>query len=114
GSGVKGMRIGVPFSFLGEHIDASVRASFEALLDALKREGASIVEIDLPYAKHGLAAYYVIANAEASANLARFDGIRYGHRSPRARSLDDVYMQTREEGFGREVKRRGVVGPSPP
>jgi len=68
------------------------------------------VEIDLPHAKHGLAAYYIIANAEASANLARFDGIRYGHRSARAKSLDDVYMQTREEGFGREVKRRVLLG----
>ena len=110
GTGVKGMRIGVPFSFLGEHIDASVRASFDALVDALKREGAIITEIDLPHAKHGLAAYYIIANAEASANLARFDGIRYGHRSSRAKSLDDVYMQTREEGFGLEVKRRVLLG----
>ena len=110
GAGVKGMRIGVPFSFLGEHIDASVRASFDTLVDSLKREGAQVVEIDLPHAKHGLAAYYIIANAEASANLARFDGIRYGHRSARAQSLDDVYMQTREEGFGREVKRRVLLG----
>jgi aspartyl-tRNA(Asn)/glutamyl-tRNA(Gln) amidotransferase subunit A len=110
GLGVKGLRIGVPFSFLGEHIDASVRASFDTLVENLKREGASVVEIDLPHAKHGLAAYYVIANAEASANLARFDGIRYGHRSARAQSLDDVYMQTREEGFGREVKRRVLLG----
>jgi aspartyl-tRNA(Asn)/glutamyl-tRNA(Gln) amidotransferase subunit A len=109
-AGVKGMRIGVPFSFLGEHIDASVRAAFDTLVDALKREGANVVEIDLPHAKHGLAAYYIIANAEASANLARFDGIRYGHRSSRAQSLDDVYMQTREEGFGREVKRRVLLG----
>jgi aspartyl-tRNA(Asn)/glutamyl-tRNA(Gln) amidotransferase subunit A len=110
GAGVKGMRIGVPFSFLGEHIDGSVRASFDTLVESLKREGAHVVEIDLPHAKHGLAAYYIIANAEASANLARFDGIRYGHRSARARSLDDVYMQTREEGFGREVKRRVLLG----
>jgi len=110
GAGVKGLRIGVPFSFLGEHIDASVRASFDNLVASLEREGATITEIDLPHAKHGLAAYYVIANAEASANLARFDGIRYGHRSARAKSLDDVYMQTREEGFGREVKRRVLLG----
>ena len=109
-AGVKGMRIGVPFSFLGEHIDASVRACFDGLVESLKREGATITEIDLPHAKHGLAAYYIIANAEASANLARFDGIRYGHRSARAKSLDDVYMQTREEGFGREVKRRVLLG----
>ncbi|HET6462971.1 MAG TPA: Asp-tRNA(Asn)/Glu-tRNA(Gln) amidotransferase subunit GatA [Candidatus Krumholzibacteria bacterium] len=110
GAGVKGMRIGVPFSFLGEHIDASVRTCFDGLVQSLKREGATITEIDLPHAKHGLAAYYIIANAEASANLARFDGIRYGHRSARAKSLDDVYMQTREEGFGREVKRRVLLG----
>ena len=109
-AGVKGMRIGVPFSFLGEHIDASVRACFDGLVESLKREGATITEIDLPHARHGLAAYYIIANAEASANLARFDGIRYGHRSARAKSLDDVYMQTREEGFGREVKRRVLLG----
>jgi aspartyl-tRNA(Asn)/glutamyl-tRNA(Gln) amidotransferase subunit A len=106
----QGLRIGVPLSFLGEHIDASVRACFDGLVESLKREGASVVEIDLPHAKHGLAAYYIIANAEASANLARFDGIRYGHRSARAKSLDDVYMQTREEGFGREVKRRVLLG----
>ena len=109
-AGVKGMRIGVPFSFLGEHIDTSVRACFDGLVESLKREGATITEIDLPHARHGLAAYYIIANAEASANLARFDGIRYGHRSARAKSLDDVYMQTREEGFGREVKRRVLLG----
>jgi aspartyl-tRNA(Asn)/glutamyl-tRNA(Gln) amidotransferase subunit A len=109
-AGVKGMRIGVPFSFLGEHIDTSVRACFDGLVESLKREGATITEIDLPHARHGLAAYYIIANAEASANLARFDGIRYGHRSARAKSLDDVYTQTREEGFGREVKRRVLLG----
>jgi aspartyl-tRNA(Asn)/glutamyl-tRNA(Gln) amidotransferase subunit A len=109
-TGVKGLRIGVPFSFLGEHLDQAVRASFDTLVDALKREGATIAAIDLPHAQHGLAAYYIIANAEASANLARFDGIRYGHRSSRAQTLDAVYMQTREEGFGLEVKRRVLLG----
>lgn len=108
--GVRGTRIGVPFAFLGEHIDASVRASFDALVDALKLDGATVVDVGLPHAGHGLAAYYIIANAEASANLARFDGIRYGHRSPRAQTLDQVYMQSREEGFGREVKRRVLLG----
>ncbi|HET6350236.1 MAG TPA: Asp-tRNA(Asn)/Glu-tRNA(Gln) amidotransferase subunit GatA [Candidatus Krumholzibacteria bacterium] len=110
GSGVKGMRIGVPFAFLGEHVDASVRASFETLLESLKREGAVITAVTLPHANHGLAAYYIIANAEASANLARFDGIRYGHRSSRAQTLHDVYRLTREEGFGAEVKRRVLLG----
>jgi aspartyl-tRNA(Asn)/glutamyl-tRNA(Gln) amidotransferase subunit A len=110
GAGVRGLRVGVPFAFLGEHIDASVRACFDGLVDTLKREGASVVDIQLAHAKHGLAAYYILANAEASANLARFDGVRYGHRSSRARSLEDVYTLTREEGFGREVKRRVFLG----
>jgi aspartyl-tRNA(Asn)/glutamyl-tRNA(Gln) amidotransferase subunit A len=110
GTGVKGLRVGVPFAFLGEHIDAAVRASFDALVDALKREGATVVDVGLPHANHGLSAYYIVANAEASANLARFDGIRYGHRSAGAKTLEDVYMRTREEGFGREVKRRVFLG----
>jgi aspartyl-tRNA(Asn)/glutamyl-tRNA(Gln) amidotransferase subunit A len=108
--GVKGMRIGVPFAFLGEHIDAAVRTSFDSLVDALTREGAVVVDVALPHANHGLSAYYILANAEASANLARFDGIRYGHRSPRATTLGDVYTYSREEGFGREVKRRIFLG----
>jgi aspartyl-tRNA(Asn)/glutamyl-tRNA(Gln) amidotransferase subunit A len=109
-AGVRGLRVGVPFAFLGEHIDASVRASFDTLVDALKREGASVVDVALPHANHGLAAYYIIANAEASANLARFDGIRYGHRAAHAQTLEEVYARTREEGFGREVKRRVFLG----
>ncbi len=107
---LKGMRIGVPWEFLGSHVDASVRASFDKTIDAAKNEGAQIVEVALPNADFGLAAYYIVANAEASANLARFDGIRYGHRSKHAQSLHDVYSKTREEGFGREVKRRVLLG----
>ncbi len=106
----KGLRIGVPWEFLGSHVDDSVRAAFDKSIDAAKREGAEIVEVALPNADFGLAAYYIVANAEASANLARFDGIRYGHRSPQAQSLHDVYSKTREEGFGREVKRRILLG----
>jgi aspartyl-tRNA(Asn)/glutamyl-tRNA(Gln) amidotransferase subunit A len=109
-AGVRGMRIGVPFSFLGEHLDPSVRAAFDTLVASFKREGATIVEIDLAHASHGLSAYYIVANAEASANLARFDGIRYGHRSARSKTLEDLYKHTREEGFGREVKRRVLLG----
>ncbi len=107
---LKGVRIGIPWEFLGSHVDASVRASFDKTIDAAKKEGAEVVEVALPNADFGLAAYYIVANAEASANLARFDGIRYGHRSPRASSLYDVYAKTREEGFGREVKRRVLLG----
>ncbi len=107
---LKGVRIGVPWEFLGSHVDASVRASFDKTIDAAKRDGAEIVEVGLPNADFGLAAYYTVANAEASANLARFDGIRYGHRSPLAKDLYQTYAKTREEGFGREVKRRILLG----
>jgi aspartyl-tRNA(Asn)/glutamyl-tRNA(Gln) amidotransferase subunit A len=110
GAGVRGLRFGVPWKFLGTHLDPAVRAAFDALVDALRAEGAIIADVDLPHAEYGLAAYYIIANAEASANLARFDGVRYGHRSARAASLQDVYTRTREEGFGPEVKRRVLLG----
>lgn len=107
---LKGVRIGIPWEFLGSHVDASVRSSFDKTIDAAKKEGAELVDVALPNADFGLAAYYIVANAEASANLARFDGIRYGHRAKEARSLDDVYSKTREEGFGPEVKRRVLLG----
>ncbi len=109
-AGVRGCRIGVPWTFLGEHLDAGVRGSFEAAVEAVRKAGAIIEDIDLPHADFGLAAYYIIANAEASANLARFDGVRYGYRSPRAKTLVEMYTKTREEGFGREVKRRILLG----
>jgi aspartyl-tRNA(Asn)/glutamyl-tRNA(Gln) amidotransferase subunit A len=107
---LKGVRIGVPWEFLGPHVDASVRQSFDRTIEAAKREGADVVDVVLPNADFGLAAYYIVANAEASANLARFDGVRYGHRSARTDTLHDVYAKTREEGFGREVKRRVLLG----
>jgi aspartyl-tRNA(Asn)/glutamyl-tRNA(Gln) amidotransferase subunit A len=107
---LKGVRIGVPWEFLGPHVDASVRQSFDRTIEAAKRDGADVVDVVLPNADFGLAAYYIVANAEASANLARFDGVRYGHRSARTDTLHDVYAKTREEGFGREVKRRVLLG----
>jgi aspartyl-tRNA(Asn)/glutamyl-tRNA(Gln) amidotransferase subunit A len=110
GKTVKGVRIGVPWDFLGPHVDESVRASFDRTIADAKREGAEVVDVALPNADFGLAAYYIVANAEASANLARFDGIRYGHRSSHAQTLYDTYAKTREEGFGREVKRRVLLG----
>jgi aspartyl-tRNA(Asn)/glutamyl-tRNA(Gln) amidotransferase subunit A len=100
----------VPWSFLGGELDAGVRVSFEAAVDAARRDGATIEDVELPHATHGLAAYYIIANAEASANLARFDGVRYGHRSAEAKTLVEMYTRTREEGFGAEVKRRVLLG----
>lgn len=107
---LKGMRIGIPWEFLGSHVDASVRAAFDKTIESAKKEGAEVVEVALPNADFGLAAYYIVANAEASANLARFDGIRYGHRTKVAQSLHDVYSKSREEGFGAEVKRRVLLG----
>lgn len=107
---LKGVRIGVPWEFLGSHVDASVRAAFDKTIESAKKEGAQVVDVALPNADFGLAAYYIVANAEASANLARFDGIRYGHRSREAQTLHDVYSKTREEGFGPEVKRRVLLG----
>ncbi len=87
GKSLKGVRIGVPWEFLGSHVDTSVRTAFDRTIDAAKKEGATVVEVALPNADFGLAAYYIVANAEASANLARFDGIRYGHRTPKAQAL---------------------------
>jgi len=110
GRGLRGLRVGVPRKFLGEQLDAAVRESFDALVASMRSEGATVVDVDLPHASHGLAAYYIIANAEASANLARFDGVRYGHRTTRAATLDEMYTRTREEGFGAEVKRRVLLG----
>jgi aspartyl-tRNA(Asn)/glutamyl-tRNA(Gln) amidotransferase subunit A len=109
-TGLSGLKIGVPWAFLGDSLDASVRASFERLVEAVRGEGATVEEIALPHATYGLAAYYIIANAEASANLARFDGVKYGHRSPHAKTLIEMYTRTREEGFGPEVKRRVLLG----
>jgi aspartyl-tRNA(Asn)/glutamyl-tRNA(Gln) amidotransferase subunit A len=108
--GLRGLKVGVPWKFLSEHIDASVRGAFDRLAEAMRREGAAVEEIDLPHADYGLAAYYIVANAEASANLARFDGVKYGHRARGAQTLHEMYTHTRREGFGREVKRRVLLG----
>ncbi len=110
GKGMKGLRVGVPWEFLGPHVDPAVRTAFDRTVEAAKRDGAEVVDVGLPNADFGLAAYYILANAEASANLARFDGIRYGPRSARTHTLYDAYAKTREEGFGREVKRRILLG----
>ena len=108
-SSLKGMKIGVPWHFL-DNLAPEPRKSFEQAIDALKQLGAEIVEVDLGILKYSLAIYYILATAEASTNLARFDGIRYGQRSPRARTLDEVYDFSKEEGFGPEVKRRIMLG----
>jgi aspartyl-tRNA(Asn)/glutamyl-tRNA(Gln) amidotransferase subunit A len=104
------LRIGVPTAFLAAGIDPEVRAVFEAALAEYERLGAQCVEIALPRAEFGVAAYYVIAPAEASSNLARFDGVRYGHRAADPQNVIDLYSRSREQGFGAEVKRRIMLG----
>jgi len=105
-----GVRIGVPGELTGEGIEAGVLEAFRAALEEAVSLGAEISEIALPHAPHGLSAYYVLAPAEASSNLARYDGVRYGLRAPEARDLLDMYTRTRHDGFGAEVKRRVMLG----
>jgi aspartyl-tRNA(Asn)/glutamyl-tRNA(Gln) amidotransferase subunit A len=107
---VKGLRLGVPKEYFGEGLDAEVGGAVEAAIAELGAKGAEIVPISLPHTPYAVPTYYVLATAEASANLARYDGVRYGYRSLRARTLADVYRESRDEGFGAEVKRRIMLG----
>ncbi|OCA82992.1 aspartyl/glutamyl-tRNA amidotransferase subunit A [Bacillus sp. FJAT-27225] len=107
---VKGMKIGIPKEYLGEGVQEEVKNSIKAALKVLESEGAIIEEVSLPHSKYALAAYYILSSSEASANLARFDGVRYGHRTEHADDLLSMYKKTRAEGFGDEVKRRIMLG----
>lgn len=107
---LKGLRIGIPAAFFGEGLDAQVRARIDEALEVLKQSGASLVPIELPNTQLAIPAYYVIAPAEASSNLSRFDGVRYGHRAADPKDLKDLYERSRSEGFGPEVQRRILVG----
>jgi aspartyl-tRNA(Asn)/glutamyl-tRNA(Gln) amidotransferase subunit A len=109
---VKGVRIGVPRAFLGEGVDAEVLKAFESALATLSARGATLVDIDLPHASYGIPVYYLICTAEASSNLARYDGVRYGLRSKLEKddTLLQMYERTRDQGFGAEVKRRIMLG----
>jgi aspartyl-tRNA(Asn)/glutamyl-tRNA(Gln) amidotransferase subunit A len=107
---VAGLKIGVPKEYFGEGLDEEVRAAIEAGIVKLRSAGCEIVPISLPHTKYAIPTYYVIATAEASANLARFDGVRYGHRSKDANTLSQMYRKSRDEGFGAEVKRRIMLG----
>jgi aspartyl-tRNA(Asn)/glutamyl-tRNA(Gln) amidotransferase subunit A len=107
---VEGLRIGVPEEYFGDGLDAEVRAAIEAGIDALKAAGCEVKPVSLPHTKYAIPAYYLVATAEASANLARFDGVRYGYRSPDAVNLSGMYSHSRDEGFGAEVKRRILLG----
>ena len=107
---ISGARIGFPRALFGEGLDAEVRDAVQRAVDVFRELGAEIVDVELPHAKFAIAVYYIIATAEASSNLARFDGVRYGFRAEDAPELRQMYRKTRDEGFGPEVKRRIMLG----
>ena len=109
-SDLRGVRLGLPKEYLTDGIDPEVRAALDASVAHFSSLGAEIVEVSLPHTEYAIDTYYIIATAEASANLARFDGVRYGYRAENPRSLLDHYSRTRAEGFGAEVKRRIILG----
>jgi aspartyl-tRNA(Asn)/glutamyl-tRNA(Gln) amidotransferase subunit A len=108
--GLTGARVGVPRAFLADGVDGGVLERFEAALRDLRAAGAEVVDVELPHAPHAIATYYVVATAEASSNLARYDGVRFGHRAEGAAGLLDMYTKSRSQGFGAEVKRRIMLG----
>jgi aspartyl-tRNA(Asn)/glutamyl-tRNA(Gln) amidotransferase subunit A len=110
GRGVKGLRVGLPKEYFIDGMDPEVNRAVRQAVATLESLGATVKEVSLPHTDAGLSVYYVIAPSEASANLARFDGVRYGYRSPRATSLLEQYEFSRDEGFGPEVKRRIMLG----
>jgi aspartyl-tRNA(Asn)/glutamyl-tRNA(Gln) amidotransferase subunit A len=110
GRDLRGVRLGLPKEYMIDGIDSQVRAAVDKALAHFDSLGAEIVDVSLPHTEYAIATYYMIASAEASANLARFDGVRYGHRAENPRNLFDHYGRTREEGFGQEVKRRIILG----
>ena len=107
---VDGLRIGIPKEYFGEGLDAEVRAAVENVIAKLQQAGCRAVPISLPHTRYAVPTYYLVATAEASSNLARFDGVRYAYRSKNAKTLAQMYRNTRDEGFGAEVKRRIMLG----
>ncbi|HFI0140689.1 TPA: Asp-tRNA(Asn)/Glu-tRNA(Gln) amidotransferase subunit GatA [Streptococcus suis] len=110
GQDIKGMKIALPKEYMGEGIDPKVKETILKAAKHLESLGAIIEEVSLPHSKYGVAVYYIIASSEASSNLQRFDGIRYGFRAEDATNLDEIYVKTRSQGFGEEVKRRIMLG----
>ena len=110
GQDIKGMKIALPKEYLGEGIDPQIKENILAAAKQFEKLGAVVEEVSLPHSKYGVAVYYIIASSEASSNLQRFDGIRYGFRADGANSLEDIYVKTRSQGFGDEVKRRIMLG----
>jgi len=109
-SGVDGLRVGIPAEFFADGLSEGTRECVEAGIERLRMRGATTVDISLPHMKYATACYYIVATAEASSNLARFDGVRYGYRAEGAELLREMYMRSRSEGFGPEVKRRIMLG----
>jgi aspartyl-tRNA(Asn)/glutamyl-tRNA(Gln) amidotransferase subunit A len=107
---IRGLKLGVAKEYFGEGLNQEVRASVEAAIEKLASLGCEIVPVSLPHTKYAIPTYYIVATAEASSNLARFDGVRYGYRAAGARSLAEMYRRTRDQGFGTEVKRRIMLG----
>ena len=110
GKDIKGVKIGVPKEYFVDGMNENVKSIMMDALEKLKEAGAELVDVSLPHTKYALPTYYILAPAEASSNLARFDGIRYGYRSKNAKDFNDLYVKSRSEGFGSEVKRRIMIG----
>ena len=109
-AGVKGLKIAVPKEYMSEGIDPAVKQAALNAVKVYRKLGAQVDEVSLPHTKYGIPAYYILASSEASSNLQRYDGIRYGYRAPDAKNLDQLYVKSRSEGFGDEVKRRIMLG----
>jgi aspartyl-tRNA(Asn)/glutamyl-tRNA(Gln) amidotransferase subunit A len=107
---IKGLKIGIPKEYRVENMPKEIDALWKKGIDILKNSGAKIVDISLPHTKYALPTYYIVAPAEASSNLARYDGVKYGYRSKKGKNLIEMYENTRGEGFGDEVKRRILIG----
>jgi aspartyl-tRNA(Asn)/glutamyl-tRNA(Gln) amidotransferase subunit A len=107
---VKGLRVGIPKEYFGDALDSEIRQAVEKKIDILRANGATIEEISLPHTDYTIATYYILATAEASSNLARYDGARYGYRTKNVADLSEMYIKSRSEGFGAEVKRRIMLG----
>ena len=107
---VKGLKIGVPKEWFGSGLDGQIEQSLQAAIKKLEELGCSVCEVSMPQTEYAISTYYIIAPAEASSNLARYDGVKYGHRSVDQKDLDSMFKSTRSEGFGEEVKRRIMIG----
>jgi aspartyl-tRNA(Asn)/glutamyl-tRNA(Gln) amidotransferase subunit A len=110
GDSIAGLKIGLPKEYFVDALGSEVRALVEKATKVLEDQGAEIVEVSLPHTEYAVSVYYIVAPAEASANLARFDGVRYGFRHPDAKNVSEMYVKTKSEGFGEEVQRRIMLG----